>query len=752
MQSFSMGDWTDPAEGASGSTNPGGVFHIESTTKILIRHNAGRLLVGMSLVAAAGLTALAAATPPASASPGQTLLVSTTGSDSGDCVTAPCRTLGFALSQAVADDTILLEPGLYVESQNPPGAQNVVGPSLSSIKIASQSGEASNTIIEATGEHNGIVVNADDVTIQDLTIQGAWAEGILVSPPLSVTTPSSVTGETIKDNIVDHNDECVSAPHISFCTVPSPAAIGESIHLQSVTDSTVTGNTVEHNVGGILLTDKFGPNDDNVISGNDVSDNADDSGITLSGTSSLAVALTGPDVGRPQPSLAGVFGNRVNDNIADRNGAAGLLDAATVEGAGAYDNSFKDNTAISDALPGVAIQGQSAIEDVSGNVIENNLLSDDAIHGGIGGSPGDAEGPPESANMNQTTGVEVLTSLGSVTGTVVSGNTISNVFYGVWISALAHGTVTSRNKISIRLGGLGVFEEPAPYGGYWMAGADGGVFSFGSAPFEGSVPGSVLGAPVVGIAPTPDGGGYWIAAANGKVVGEGDATVYGTIKAKKLDSPIVGIASTQDGGGYWLVASDGGVFSFGDARFYGSVPEVLAPGRHVRAPVVGVAPTPDGGGYWLVGSDGGVFSFGDAKFFGSVPGALKPGQHLGASIVGIAASPGAFDQETGAFSGDGYWLVGSDGGVFSFGNAKFFGSVPGALRPGAHLSALVVGIAVSPGVLDLQTSDFDSDGYWLVGADGGVFAFGRSPYRGSVPWALKPGQHLAAPVVSASGE
>jgi len=30
-----------------------------------------------------------------------------------------------------------------------------------------------------------------------------------------------------------------------------------------------------------------------------------------------------------------------------------------------------------------------------------------------------------------------------------------------------------------------------------------------------------------------------------------------------------------------------------------------------------MASTPDGGGYWLVGADGGVFAFGDARFDGS---------------------------------------------------------------------------------------------------------------------------------------
>ena len=67
-----------------------------------------------------------------------------------------------------------------------------------------------------------------------------------------------------------------------------------------------------------------------------------------------------------------------------------------------------------------------------------------------------------------------------------------------------------------------------------------------------------------------------------------------------------------------------------------------------------MAATPDGGGYWLVASDGGVFSFGDATFHGSTGGMT-----LNKPIVGMAATP----------DGGGYWLVASDGGVFSFGDA-----------------------------------------------------------------------------------
>ena len=58
-------------------------------------------------------------------------------------------------------------------------------------------------------------------------------------------------------------------------------------------------------------------------------------------------------------------------------------------------------------------------------------------------------------------------------------------------------------------------------------------------------------------------------------------------------------------------------------------------------------------------SDGGIFSYGDATFYGST-GAI----HLNQPIVGMAATP----------DGSGYWLVASDGGIFSYGDATFYGS------------------------------------------------------------------------------
>ena len=106
-------------------------------------------------------------------------------------------------------------------------------------------------------------------------------------------------------------------------------------------------------------------------------------------------------------------------------------------------------------------------------------------------------------------------------------------------------------------------------------------------------------------------------------------------------------------------------------------------------------------GYWLVASDGGVFTYGDAGFYGS-PG----GTTLNKPVVGMAVTP----------DGKGYWLVASDGGVFTYGDAGFYGS-PG----GAALNKPVVGMAVTP----------DGQGYWLVASDGGVFTYGDAGFYGS---------------------
>jgi hypothetical protein len=127
-------------------------------------------------------------------------------------------------------------------------------------------------------------------------------------------------------------------------------------------------------------------------------------------------------------------------------------------------------------------------------------------------------------------------------------------------------------------------------------------------------------------------------------------------------------------------------------------------------------------GYDLAGSDGGVFTFGPAGFFGSLPGL---GVHVD-DIVGMAAT----DDD------GGYWLVAADGGVFTFGDAHFHGSLAGV-----HLEAPVVGMAPTP----------DGGGYWLVAADGGVFSFGDARFHGSLPGAGVRVHDITGMAASADG-
>ncbi len=166
--------------------------------------------------------------------------------------------------------------------------------------------------------------------------------------------------------------------------------------------------------------------------------------------------------------------------------------------------------------------------------------------------------------------------------------------------------------------------------GYWMVASDGGIFSCGGTTFHGSMGGTVLNRPVVGMAATADGGGYWMVASDGGIFTFGDAGFFGSTGALVLNRPIVGMASTGSGHGYWLVASDGGIFTFGDAPFYGSTGGIV-----LNRPIVGMAATPDHLGYWLVASDGGIFTFGDAPFRGST-GLM----FLNRPVVGMAVGPG----------------------------------------------------------------------------------------------------------------
>jgi len=221
---------------------------------------------------------------------------------------------------------------------------------------------------------------------------------------------------------------------------------------------------------------------------------------------------------------------------------------------------------------------------------------------------------------------------------------------------------------------VGVAAEPTTGLGYWTVASDGGVFAWGTAPFEGSAGNLHLAAPIVGMTPTRSGQGYWLVGQDGGVFTFGDAPFYGSGVGED-PSPVVGIARTgfHTTPGVLIAHADGAVWKISA----GSATRVAAPIPGLAAPIVGIAATPSEMGWYLVGADGGVFTFGDAVFAGSM-GAV----HLQAPVTGITARQDG-----------GYWLVGNDEGIFSFGGAPFLGTLAGTAHAGFGFA---VGIAATP--------------------------------------------------------
>ena len=166
--------------------------------------------------------------------------------------------------------------------------------------------------------------------------------------------------------------------------------------------------------------------------------------------------------------------------------------------------------------------------------------------------------------------------------------------------------------------------------------------------------------------------------------------------------------------GLRILGSDGSLWTYGSSTGFSTTNDISDPRRSVAPgiPVRGAAGTHTGRGAWVVDTNGSIYAFGDAPFFGSMGG-----KRLNRPVVGMAARP----------DGLGYWLVATDGGIFTFGNAKFHGST-GAIA----LNSPIVGMAVTP----------TGKGYWLVAGDGGVFAFGDALFYGSTG-----GIRLVQPIV-----
>lgn len=292
-----------------------------------------------------------------------------------------------------------------------------------------QGAGAANTIIDATGLHNGIVLkNVSSVTISGFTVENAELEGILI------TNSSNVQ---IHNNIVQNNDKDLTFTEQGPACPLTPFFFesfdcGEGIHLQGVSYSTFSWNVVQANSGGFLVTDETGPTHDNLISHNTVRNNVDDCGITLpSHPSSVTFGPHGPVFG---PSY-GVYRNTVLDNLSTNNGTtgegSGIGMFGPVPGTAVYDNTIIGNTVTNNGQGGIAFHAHTIGQNLNGNQIIGNTISGNA-------GDGDADAPPSGIIVfaDPTGGAA------PIVGTYIFGNTISNETDGVFVG---------RNATSARL-------------------------------------------------------------------------------------------------------------------------------------------------------------------------------------------------------------------------------------------------------------------------------------------------------------
>ena len=385
-------------------------------------------------------------------------------------------TIGAAITAAQPGDTINVAHGTYREQ---------VLIRKSGLSLIGDN--AANTIIDAsssiTPNGNGVGIYVDgmsalvdpsgklktpgtkeltgirDVVVQGFTIANAPFEGILATNAANVT---------IVDNRVTSNNRNLvvpttptGCPFIPAWETSEGFDCGEGIHLAAVHHSTVANNIVDHNAGGILLTDETGPNNDNLITGNVVTDNGYDCGITLASHRPPAQRpplLFGPVLvgGVPSETVAyGVYRNTVANNETSRNG---LLVSGNGTGVGiftspgpgffstmqtaAYENVVIGNRIIGNGQPGVAMHAHKAGAILTDNKVIGNYIA------------GNGADVADTATAGPTGIIIHAGASGApLTGNVVIGNIVEREAIDIAISTSAQIDVHLNN---LKGGGIGI--------------------------------------------------------------------------------------------------------------------------------------------------------------------------------------------------------------------------------------------------------------------------------------------------------
>lgn len=342
-------------------------------------------------------------------------------------------TIGAAVAAARPGSTIKVSPGTYKETV-------VIGKSLSLIGTSS-----SNTIIDATGLPNGVFVDGfhnpglSDVVVSGFTLENANFEGALIVNASDVT---------LKANHVHDNNKSLTngtCPGIPDFEPGEQMDCGEGIHLMGVSFSAISNNISENNSGGILISDDTGQTHDNLISNNQVHDNLLACGIVL--------ASHQPAIGSSAPHH-GIVHNLVTGNQSIHNGVgfpgagAGVGIFANGTGIGLVSgNTILNNQLLNNGLPGVTFHSHVGPnfhlppDNLNNNVIIGNRISGNGPDLGDTATPGNA-----GINLNSGMGGT------PITGTIISGNTITNEDVDVAINTPADVDLHLNNLLGGQIG------------------------------------------------------------------------------------------------------------------------------------------------------------------------------------------------------------------------------------------------------------------------------------------------------------
>jgi Right handed beta helix region len=330
-------------------------------------------------------------------------------------------TIGTAVSHAAAGDVIEVAPGTYKEMV-------VIG------KALTLSGKNfGSTTIDASGLSNGIFIDGLDapglahVTVSGFTVENANFEGILVANASYVT----VQGNRIMNNDRSLDFANLSCPGLPDFETAEGFDCGEGIHLTGVSSSLFAGNTITHNAGGILISDETGPTHNNMIDGNDITDNVLDCGITMPSHPRA------PGFGPPVPPF-GVYGNVISNNVSSGNGTigqgAGVGIFAFLPGARVSDNLIAGNRITNNGIPGIAFHAHAPGINLNNNKIIGNYIAGNG-----------ADDDPD-ALTTVPTGINIagIAAASPITGTEITNNVIKDE--GIDIAAHAAGLVVAQQN------------------------------------------------------------------------------------------------------------------------------------------------------------------------------------------------------------------------------------------------------------------------------------------------------------------